>query len=379
MKVNDLIIEIGNTTLDEINKYNYILPGVNGPYNCMDTPVRNTAHFIGIYKYLYKLTKDKKYYDAIKKLSNYLISQKSKSGAIKCMENDKMDFLNGSIGQAWAIEGLINGFLVTNEIKYYDKAVEIFLSQKYDFDKHLWTRIELDGTDIGFDKVFNHQLWLAASGFLINKAKKNNQIFKQIDDFMKNVDDLFNIYNDGLLKHYVTGMEVKNRSLKSYIKKMLFFLSIFDPKFSKKNFEKGYHIFDLYGFAIIYNCDNNYSIFSSDKFKKVVDYALNIEKQNKDCKIEKFDKNQKLFKTNKYFYLYNTPAFEFPYIDYTFNNSKRKDIYQKLFDIQLKTTFNRETKKFDKNNPDGNTLTARLYELTKYLEMSELDNENKSS
>ena len=41
----------------------------------------------------------------------------------------------------------------------------------------------------------------------------------------------------------------------------------------------------------------------------------------------------------------------------------------------MRTTFNNNTNKFSNNNPDGNTLTARIYELTNYLEMDMINNE----
>ena len=87
------------------------------------------------------------------------------------------------------------------------------------------TEMDFNEEDIGYDKVFNHQLWFAASGFLINQQKENKEIFKEIDDFMKNVDSLFDIYNDGLFKHYVTGEEIKHKSWKQFIKKCISFLS----------------------------------------------------------------------------------------------------------------------------------------------------------
>lgn len=374
-KMNELIIEIGNATLKEIEKYGFVLPGNNGPYNCCDTPVRNSSHWIGIYAYLYKITKNEKYYNVIEILANYLISQKSVSGAIECMTDDKFDRINGSIGQAWAIEGLIKAFEITNKTKYYDKAVQIFLSQRYNLKKHLWERIELDETNIGYDVIFNHQLWFAASGFLINKVKKNEKIFSIIDDFMKNIDLHYEIYSDGLFKHHIASLHIKNnQNWKSYIKSIFGFLSYFNPKFDKRSFEKGYHIFDMYGFAIIYNCNNTYKVFLSEKFKGAVNYAIDIDKINKESNINYFLKKKALlFSTNKYLYSYNSPAFEFPFIDYTFNNANKSNIYQELFDKQVKATYNGDKKKFSRNTNDGNTLTARLYELTRYLEMSTLN------
>ena len=375
-KLNNLVVEIANKALNEIDQYGYILPGNNGPYDCEDTPVRNCAHWIGIYKYLYTINRNEKYYDAVETLANYIVDQKSKSGAIECMLNDKMDHLNGSIGQGWAIEGLIAAYQLTKNEIYYDKAVEIFMSQKYDFNQHMWTRIEINGENIGYDKVFNHQLWFAASGFLINQAKENSKIFETINDFMENADSLYHIYPSGLLKHYITKFPVSTfKKCKNIAKKLLSPILQFHVKYDVVSFEKMYHIFDMYGFAIIYNCNNHYKIFESEKFKKATCYTINLI--NNELLTGKQTEHSKSFMHyyNNYAYAYNSPAFEFPYVDYTFNHAENKEIYQMLLEKQITLTYNNTTYKFDQHTNDGNTLTARLYELTRYLEMDMVENE----
>ena len=378
-KINNLIIEIGENMLSIIHDKGYVLAGNNGPYFCQDTPVRNSVHWICIYRYLFRLTHNEKYYKALLKLADYLVSFNSNSGAIECMLDNKMDHLNGSIGQAWAIEGLICAYELVGDNKYYDKAVRIFLSQEYDTHRHLWSRIELDGKDIGFDKVFNHQLWFAASGFLIENAKHCTKIAFEIDDFMKNIDCYFDVYKDGLIKHYLVGFENSTSyNFKSFLKKMFRFFAFLDPRFDSLYFEKGYHLFNLYSFALIYNCNPKYTIFESTKMKKALSYGLNIKKLNKSFNIDKFlnTKNNCLIKYNKYSYSYNSPAFEFPLIDYVFNNGKNPDVYEILLDKQLKMTYNSDLKMFSRNNSDAATLTARIYELTRYLELV-IDHEKK--
>ena len=67
-------------------------------------------------------------------------------------------------------------------------------------------------------------------------------------------------------------------------------------------------------------------------------------------------------------YAYNSPAFEYPYVDYVFNNGQNKQKYKQLWDLQVKLSYCAEKKAFVYRTDDPSTLTARVYELTRYLE-----------
>lgn len=367
----DIIYNVAKIKLKEISIGNGFKDSNNGPYYCSENPVRNTSHYINLYKYLWLKTGDKKYKSAIKKLADFISNKKNflENGSIKCLyNNDKMDYLNGLIGQAWVIEGLIAAYQVINEYKYYNIAKKIFLSQKYDYEKHLWLITNSNESYLDYEKVLNHQLWFAASGIMILKAKNDDEIKKMTYDFMLNIDKNIDIYDDGLLKHWVKDMrKEKKETLKLKIRNKLKFLSFVDPRFDKRYYEKGYHLFSLYAFAMIFEMDPSFEIYKSERFKKILSYGLNINELNKDFNIDRKLK-YKLSKVNKFTYSYNSPAFLYPFIDMIFNNENNKELYDDLIDKQIKLTYNNKTNSFDKNTDDYVILTARLYELTRYLE-----------
>jgi hypothetical protein len=376
LKQYTIIKEIADFQLKLLDENGYIESGINGPYSCRDTEVRNTAHWIGIYKYIWIKSKDLRYLHAIKKLADYLCLDKhyGQSGAVKCIIDDKMDHLNGTIGQAWVIEGLVNAYESTKNSKYIDRAVDIFKSQKFNYKLHLWERIELDGKNLGIDYIFNHQLWFAASGSLILEYRNVKEISEQVNDFVLNLEKLFEVYKDGLIKHYVSGYKPPKKSLTKIIAcKFFCFMKKFDPRFDIRSFEKAYHIFDLYGFALLHKRYNKSMIFCDLKLIKAIDYAQNIDKLNQEFNIEHFlvPKTNRLIKLNKYAYPYNSPAFEFPFVDYILNNNLNVNKYDKLWEFQVKATYHSQQKLFSYNTNDPKTLTARLYELTRYLEIKE--------
>ncbi len=377
-EIVSIIKEIADKNYDLFLLKGYAAPGNNGPYGHKDTPVRNTAHWLITYAYLWKKTGDKKYEEIVKRFADYLIQgqAKTQSGAIKCMYEEKFDHLNGLIGQAWVIEALVYAATAFGREDYYETALKIFSVPRYNEKKHLWERVELDGTNIGFDYTFNHQLWLAAAGSLLLDYKYDKKTDLRIRDFLEGCLEHFRVHKNGLIKHYVNlkrpGHKVTCRSL---IKKCLKFMcrpfKAIDPdRFDLSSYETGYHLFNLFGFALLYNRYKDCMIFRTGAFRKALAFGLDIKKLNRAFNIYNYLKrdNSRFIKFNKYSYAYNSPAFEYPYISKIFTNNCNDKITAALFKLQMELTYDKTDKMFSRNNADEQTLTARLYELVRYLD-----------
>jgi GT2 family glycosyltransferase len=348
----------------------HAIEGHNGPHGHLDTPVRNTAHYLIIYAYLFDTTNETRYKDICIKFFDYLIEvqNKSISGAIQCMSTDKFDHLNGLIGQAWVIESLVYYYEKFKDKRSLEVAKNIFYSQNYDYELHLWRRIELDGKDIGIDNAYNHQVMFAACSSKLSNYCSDPKIHNIIYDFINHTERDFNIYNSGLLKHSINinSPEVKSIKRKKIIKLCLTPLKLFDAKlFDPKYIERAYHIFDIYCFSILREQFEDSSIFSSNKYKKAVKYALDIDKYNKENGVYKHLKKNKSF--NIYSYSYNSPVFEFPYVQHI-NGEYDEDMNDRLYNIQKQLMLDDNIKLFSKNNPDIETWNAKTYELIRFLE-----------
>lgn len=369
--INDLLISIAQVKMDELSNKEFIDGGSNGPYNCVDTPVRNSAHWCVTFSYLYNITKEKKYYEAIIKLSNYIlkIEGESASGSIKCMDGKNFTDTNGLIGQAWAIEGLLFAYKTTKKEKYLNCAKKIFDSQEFDFNEGEWYQIDTNGINRGFDVAFNHQLWFAAIGLELNNYVKNEKISFKIEKYIEKLDDNFKIYGNGMIKHL--GRRKKKLPIVNKIKKSI--KRLYPLSITKKNpdtlsiisFESAYQLFNLYGFAIIKQYKPDLPFFYSKKFLKALNYGMNIKKLNKIFNTHP-NYNEK---TCKYAYPYNSPAFEYGYIAEVFNYEYSNDLIIELLNIQKELCYCDKSKCYDKNTFDANTLTARIYELVRFLEV----------
>lgn len=345
--------------------------GHNGPHGHLDTPVRNTSHYLIIYSYLYKKTKECKYLKICNLFAEYLFTEqsKSKSGAIQCMVTDKFDHLNGLIGQGWVIEALLYYYEISKDIRCIEVSKKIFFAQKYDWNKHLWYRTELDGSNIGIDPTYNHQSWFAACSYKLNDFCDDNIIDHIITDFIKYGSERdVRIYPDGMLRHSINLMTPTTKKIKRrvIIKHLLTPIKwINKRKLDPKYMEYAYHIFDLYGLCILKERYHNLPIFSSSKFKKAVDFAMNIDAINKKCDV--YNSIKKNCEFNVYSYSYNCPAFELPYVAIS-NGINDTKLIDKTFETLKLLMWDEKTEQFTRWQPDIETWNARTYEIIRYLE-----------
>jgi hypothetical protein len=346
--------------------------GHNGPHGHIDTPVRNTAHYLIIYTYLYKITGNEGYRKICSNFADYLCKKQmeSETGAIKCIVDGEFDHLNGLIGQGWVIEGLLYYYSVFKEEQCLLSAKSIFFAQKYDYGKSLWHRVELNGSNIGIDPTYNHHVWFAACACRLSDFCKDNSVDDIIKDFLTNgIKKNFRIYRDGLLYHHVNilNSNILKVNLKRLIKMFLIPISfIYPKKLNLKYLEYAYHIFDIFGFSILREKYPHMSFFNSEAYRSAVKYASNIKRINEKCGAYRSIENGDMF--NVYSYSYNSPAFEYPYVA-EINGFANEGVFNDLYDIQKKLMYNAESKMFSRNNPDVDTWNARVYEIVRYLDM----------
>lgn len=371
MKQEEYMKYVADCNYATFYKQGYATAGHNGPHGHLDTPARNTAHYLVIYSYLYKKTREEKYLIICQKFVDYIVAlqKQSKSGAIECMKTDKFDHLNGLIGQGWVIEGLMYYYSISKDPRCLRTSLEIFYSQKYDWKLHLWHRIELDGRDIDIDPTYNHQFWFAACSAVLCDYCEDKEIERMILDFINEGSKRdYRIYENGLQKHYcnVNTPAIKTAKKKRMIKYLLTPFRRYDPKKLDPRYQEyGYHLFDLYGWCILQERYPELDLFKSDKYLKAVAYAKNIKEINKRNRVDEYLNEGKKF--NIYGYSYNCPAFEWPFIakvnDFVSGNGI--DILYKTLQSLM---WDNRTGLFNNNQPDIDTWNARTYEIIRYLD-----------
>lgn len=375
MRVINEITQVAEKKLQMLSEYGKLVGGHNGPYYDNETPVRVSAHWIYIFSWLYDVTKDRRYYDAVEKLAKYLYEQRVHSAyAYDCRNDEKKDHVNGTIGQAWAIEGLIQSAKFLNDDKYYELAIKVFEQHKFNTNFALWNRVEIDGQLLGYDNTFNHQLWLAAAGAEIIQYRYNRRIDEQICTFLNRCEktNLFRTYPNGVVKHFAYVPGTLKEKVKFYQKELKNDFAHLTKKPSMYYKEYGYHYFCMYGFALIYQTYKTHSIFRCKKFMRALDFTFDLNKlsEMKDYSPEKditgLAKKVSNTSVNIYGYAYNSPCFELPFLFKVFKGKVSEKFIDEMWAKQMEIT-QTDNGFFERNNEDSITLEARIYELVRAL------------
>jgi hypothetical protein len=336
--------------------------GCNGPYKHSETPVRNTAHWLSLFCYALKTNKlnfqERKYLEeASHKAVNYLLSNNSRPNkkSFFCRSASGKDSCNGLIGQAWTIEGLTTVYNELNIEEARNVALEVFFLHPFDYEKGIWKRVEVDGTILGFDYTFNHQLWFAAIAMQLNDTRVEKMVKCFLDLIGQNVD----IYSDGVIFHATNIAKYnffKLSDIPGYIKTL--FRDFTKPRLMRALYIKsvGYHSFNLYAYAILKKYFPLHNFWTSETFLKM------LSTTNNKSFIDNLDKGP-------YGWPYNPTGIELAYVGKVFSLG---DAYvQKWLSMQYKKTYDSTSDDLmTKGSPDITTSSARIYEAVRIADNS---------
>ena len=88
-----------------------------------------------IFAFLYKKTEQEQYRKAVEKCADYLLSEQARpmNASFYCRTNVNKDLSNGTIGQAWAIEGLVSAYKITKQKVFLEihKLPEVLLFAQF--------------------------------------------------------------------------------------------------------------------------------------------------------------------------------------------------------------------------------------------------------
>jgi len=344
------VIEKSATEALRIQGNNGAMPsGHDGPYHDIETPVRNTSHWLITFLKAYEITGSLRFYKAAELAVNYLLSKEARpmSATFWCRKNPKKNFSNGLIGQAWVIEALIIAAKAFSRDDLINLSDEVFNLHPYDMKSGGWRIVNVDGSYGPLDFTFNHQLWFVTAGSLINQIRKRHNM-EWIDDFINRLKNHLVIYNSGLIKH--TSYSFLAPTAKQKVRKLLGILNNFSCR-SIKIKSVGYHGFNLYGFALLKTVIPNHNFWISKKFLRTLDYA----------KTEDFYND---LHNNEFGVHYNPSGFEIAYAFEVFDRGSEK-VRCDLVQEQLRINFKLSSNFLSRDTEDSNTMAARLYEATR--------------
>src|SRR3989344_2034110 len=329
-------------------------PGRNGPYNDIETPVRNTSHWMVIFSVAYQLTRTAKYKSALIRNTDFLTSSSSRPNGFSFEHrlNSHKDKCNGLIGQAWTLLGLAVASKVLSGSSCLLLAREVYSQHRFDRTLGLWHRLEVTGRQLSLDPTLNHQIWFAAAGSALGgRAEQDSRIF------LDRLSSHLTVLPDGLIYHPILSLWYPQITPGLFGK-----LKIFTPVVEISGYKvpyslhsqiliksKGYHLFNLYGLAILSHRFPRHKIWQDSRINSAL--TLIIKK--------KFTSG---LSANPYAFPYNPPGFEIGLVVDRFlpGNVAARNLARSMLLAQIKYIQDNQ------NSPkiDYHTLLARSYELS---------------
>lgn len=345
--------------------------GHNGPYHNPETPVRNTAHWSVTLAYLVSVVGERNLRPYLEAAAQYLRSDQARPVGKNfyhriSKKSSGKDRCNGLIGPAWTFEGLIAAGDTLEDSSLHTLAEEVFLLHPFDDEVGLWRRVEVDGSPLGYDTTFNHQLWFAACAAYV-RSNQDAAIRMRINRFLDALENNLRVLPEGLISHPVARQSIKEKSRRTLNQRVANKLQSLIGAHARQELTAqqhrtkwiGYHHFNLYAFARLKNAFPEHPFWSSPMLDRSVEFIL-----SDTCKTALKDP------TNTYGYGYNAPGFEVPYALSILGNlapqrlSAEIDYWQCT---QFERTWDANTATFSRGTEDPVTLTARVYEATRAL------------
>jgi Glycosyl transferase family 2 len=359
VQLSDIIVQMSAVAMATQAADGSFPAGHNGPYHDLETPVRNTAHWLVTLLKAYEITGDVHFSDAARQAAEYLISPavRPMGATFFCRKNPEKDFCNGLIGQAWAIEGLIAAADSFGEPRYRMLAAEVFQLHPFDNKTGLWRIVNVDGSNGPFDPTFNHQLLFAAAGAMID-SNPQSPIGAQVRRFLDCVhSNHLRVSHSGRIVHYIPAPDKWDR-VPHTVRPWLQSLRELRVNPYMLHKEIGYHAFNLYAFALLKRSVLDHALWCDDKFQALLNYVAEEE-------------YLRGLENNKYGYPYNPPGFEVALamqaFSEAFSSSPRPAHW--WVEQQFRCCYDRETMLLSKRTEDPLTLTARIYEATRLQDM----------
>ncbi len=201
--VYDVLVASARSGLEIQREDGSFPPGRNYTYDEPETPVRTTSHWLRTLTKAYEISGDPVFEDAANLAIDYLLRDELRpSGATyHCRKVDSKDKCNGLVGQAAPIWALARASEVLDRQDAWTTAEEVFQLHPFSERLGLWERVEIDGSNISFDRTLNHQIIFAAACSQL--VPGSELATERVERFLNALGTNMETRPDGLIKHYV--------------------------------------------------------------------------------------------------------------------------------------------------------------------------------
>lgn len=343
----------------------FVPGGRNGPYFDLETPYRNSAHWMVTFVVAGRRWNQDDLLETGRKLSNFIVRdpQFKVAGIPVNRQSSGKDQSNGLIGPAWIIESLAIAGRYLEDSAAVDFASNLSSLNRFDPAEGCWVINDPVRGDLGVDRTLNHQAAYAAALMELGDDRRV-EVGRFLDAC---VERHFAIREDGLIRHRIAspGGSKKGvvRRVWNRLRKSGRGSTRTAAQIDETERAAGYHLYDLYTFSRLRRHFPEHALFQSAPFRTALSCAASAD----------------FFASlagNRFSYDYNAPGFELPLIVSAFHDMEPRldsQFVSRAWREQVGRTFCGETCLFAGSASDGTTLAARLFELFLALESGNTD------
>ncbi|NLE46604.1 MAG: agl cluster protein AglQ [Chloroflexi bacterium] len=334
--------------------------GHNGPYQDLETPVRNTSHWLITFVKAFEITGDQRFAQAAHRAVSYLCSNDARpcGATFWHRKNPEKDSCNGLIGQAWTIEALAAAAKALHCDECQRVAESVFMLHPFDADLGLWRRVSVDGSYLSLDGTLNHQIWFAAAGALLLPSQ-DPRVGERVDRFVQRLVANLKMYPSGLIRHPLVGARPVQRYVVEIARQVVRLpWGAGREAIGRELYRKaiGYHAFNLYALALLHRSVPDDPFWQSVQMKRALRF-VGTEEYAQDLQ------------NNRYGYPYNPPGFEVPFALEVFEYGTCAE-QERWASQQILLCYDSASRMMCLNTEDPLTHAARLYEATRLPDLS---------
>lgn len=332
--------------------------GHNGPYFDLESPARNSAHWLGTLSIAHRLTGDERYRTAGAGLSRYLQTRSPAiDGTTVHRQRFPKDWTNGVIGPAWVSEGLVPAARCFAEEEALAAGAHNLRALPFDLERGLWRTLDPATRTSVIDQTVNHQLYCTA---VAAEFSEDRILQERVGTFIEvGLPQLLRTGPSGHIEHHAArgrGAILRRATLKQLLGRTWPLLgrtamrpgSVQDPAAR----DLGYHLFTLYSYFRLAKSASRPDLLERGVVAEAM-AALPALVASKS------------FEGNAFTYGYNVPGFELPFVALVAKDAEETLHSASLdaLDVQLALTLEPTTGLLTRATTDPLVLAARGYEL----------------
>jgi hypothetical protein len=325
--------------------------GTNGPHGALETPVRNTCHWIVALLRGFHFCAERSLFDRAMRLRAWLLDAGnpfSHYPTFRMRSAEGTDAVNGVIGAAWLLEALHELVVATGDEEARKRGTDLLAA--HPFDRVLaWRRHDPITNRHSVDYTYDHQAWLAAAIADWGGARALDA--RSFLDALHR--GALETRADGRIAHLYRANGPKAIALRARYE-----LNERRRPGSREELECGYHLYSLLPLARLRRHFASHPFFTGETLGSALSY----------CTTERMLR----LRTNRFGYAYNAPGLELPIVFRAFSPRLPLDVEDvaAVMDDQARVTMDPATGLHTRNTPDPLTLSARIYELALALDES---------